>query len=158
MKPLPKLLWPAGTLALAAAIVTWIAGGKTTDAGLHLSMASIQRVANEEIVPVSALLDSTATTHVCSIGPYFDEGFARNQLDQQLLSGLAIFPVPESDGLFVYVTTGDAAPVIDRLQLNSGQLRWRADKNDTRCLSIALAAFTIKKQSDHWAISLVEMK
>lgn len=147
-----------GAITLIAAVISWATGGQSDDTNLHLSMADIRSIETEETVPAAALLNFTSAAYICSIGPYFEADFATTELGQELLKRLDVFPIPEADGLFIYLTKAEATPAIDRLHLNSGRLRWRADENNTRCVEVGRAAFKVKKQKDHWEISLFELK
>ena len=75
-----------------------------------------------------------------------------------LLARLDAFPIPESDGLFVYFTGPDAAPKVDWLKLNTGRFRWRADDREARCVQAGRAGFRVVRGHDHWSLSLVEVR
>lgn len=145
-------------VGVALAAVTWATRVGPFAPRPLLSENRIVSVADDAVLSAATLLEPLEVTHVCSVGPYFDAGIARLEADRRLLAQLDAFPVPESDGLFIYFKTPDTAPQVDRLKLNAGRLRWRADDREARCVQAGRAGFRIVRGSDHWSLSLVEMR
>jgi len=149
-------MWIAGAVALGLALVGAAVLRHLAGSSLSLVEAEIVQVEGEKTVPAATLLQSTAAGHVCSTGPYFAPDFAPDERDRQLLKGLNVFPVPEGEGFIILVPSSEEGPAIARLQRNSGHVRWRADDNPVRCLPLDRVAFRIRKEQDHWTISLVD--
>lgn len=145
-------------VCLALAVATWATRVGPFGPRPLFSENRVSAVVDEAILPATMLREPLPVTHVCSVGPYFDTGAARLEADKHLLARLDAFPVPESDGLFVYFTGPDAAPKVDWLKLNTGRFRWRADDREARCVQAGRAGFRVVRGHDHWSLSLVEVR